>query len=123
VVQDRNPHDFLHDLSQELGGYLLTETLVEYLRGFRTSESDYHGAYLDLIYHLRASAESDSQLERPEQEYFRLMLLGMAAWHSAVGDVLGRTEKADRGRHVPTPRLISRGVLSGRHARRPDPPA
>lgn len=123
VVQDRNPHNFLHDLSQELGGYLLTEALVEYLRGFRTSESDYHGAYLDLIYHLRAGAESDSQLERPEREYFRLMLLGMAAWHSAVGDVLGRTEKADFGRHVPRPKMISRGILSGRSARRPDPPA
>jgi hypothetical protein len=51
------------------------------------------------------------------------MLLGMAAWHSAVGDVLGRTEKADFGRHVPRPKMISRGILSGRSARRPDPPA
>ncbi len=122
VVQDRNPHNFLHDLSQELGGYLLTETLVEYLRGFRTSASDYHGGYLELIYHLRESSESDSGLERPEQEYFRLMLLGMAAWHSAVGNVLGRPEKSGRGRFVPKPKLIGRRISSDRSARRPDSP-
>jgi hypothetical protein len=118
VVQDRNPHNFLHDLSQELGGYLLTETLVAYLRTFRTTAADYHGAYLDLIYHLRQCAESDSGLERPEQEYFRLMLLGMAAWHTAVGEVLGRTEKAATSRFVPRPKLARRGVLSARSDRR-----
>jgi hypothetical protein len=118
VVQDRNPHNFLHDLAQELGGYLLTETLVGYLRGFRTTARDYHGAYLDLIYHLRQCAESDAGLERPEQEYFRLMLLGMAAWHAAVGEVLGRTEKVATSRFVPRPKLARRGVLSARSDRR-----
>jgi hypothetical protein len=123
VVQDRNPHNFLHDLAQELGGYLLTETLVEFLRGFRTTARDYHGAYLDLIYHLRDCAESDKGLERPEQEYFRLMLLGMAAWHAAVGEVLGRTEKASPQRLVPRPKLLARGGPAGRPARRPGSPS
>lgn len=88
VVQDRNPHNFLVDLTQELGGYILTERLVEYLRDFRTEARTYPAAYLDLIYHLRDRAEADDRLERPEKEYIRPMLLGMAAWHAAVVDVL-----------------------------------
>ena len=87
VVQDRNPHNFVKDLSEELAGYILTEKLIEYLRSFRTSERTYLGAYLDLIYHLRDQAELDRDLENPEREYFRQMTLGMAAWHGAVADI------------------------------------
>lgn len=89
VVQDRNPHNFLRDLTGELGGYLLTERLVEYLRGFKTASRTYLTAYLDLIYHLREAAEKDSALEVPEREYFRQMTLGMAAWQDAVADLCG----------------------------------
>ena len=89
VVQDRNPHNFLRDLSQELGGYVLTERLVCYLRDFRSGATTYHAAYLDLIYHLKDCVESDDGLEQPEKEYLRLMMLGMAAWHAAVGDIYG----------------------------------
>jgi hypothetical protein len=88
VVQDRNPHNFVRDLSEELAGYILTEKLVNYLRTFKTGERNYLGAYLDLIYHLRDAAEGDQGLETPEREYFRLMTMGMAAWHAAVKDIL-----------------------------------
>ncbi|MBM4071049.1 MAG: hypothetical protein FJ271_19185 [Planctomycetes bacterium] len=88
VVQDRNPHNFVRDLSEELPGYILTERLVEYLRDFKTGERSYLAAYLDLIYHLRDRAEDDAALETPEREYFRQMTLGMAAWHAAAADVL-----------------------------------
>ncbi len=87
VVQDRNPHNFVRDLSEELPGYILTEKLVEYLRDFKTTERTYLDAYLDLIYHLRDRAEADAELDTPEREYFRLMTLGMAAWHAAVANV------------------------------------
>ncbi len=90
VVQDRNPHNFVRDLSEELSGYILTEKLVEYLRAFKTGARDYLGAYLDLIYHLKDQAEGDRGLETPEREYFRSMALGMAAWHAAVADVWGK---------------------------------
>jgi hypothetical protein len=89
VTQDRNPHNFVHDLSEELSGYVLTEKIVKYLRTFRTGERQYLGAYLDLIYHLKDAAESDPSLEAPEREYLRLMTLGMAAWQGAVADILG----------------------------------
>jgi hypothetical protein len=89
VVQDRNPHNFVRDLSEELAGYILTEKLVEYLRDFRTSAGSYQQAYLDLIYHLRDRAEGDGTLETPEREYLRAMTLGMATWQSAVADILG----------------------------------
>jgi len=87
VVQDRNPHNFVRDLAEELAGYILTEKLVEYLRAFRTTERTYDGAYLDLIYHLKDSAERDTGLETPEREYLRALTLGMAAWHTAVADI------------------------------------
>jgi hypothetical protein len=88
VVQDRNPHNFVRDLSEELAGYILTEKLVEYLRDFQTSEASYQEAYLHLIYHLRDRAEADGSLETPEREYLRSLTLGMAAWHTAVADIL-----------------------------------
>ena len=88
VAQRRNPHDHLGDLTEELAGYLLTERLVEYLRRFDTAETTYSGAYLDLIYHLRDSAETDAELDRAEREYFRQLTLGMAAWHGAVTEIV-----------------------------------
>jgi hypothetical protein len=107
VVQDRNPHNFLHDLAQELGGYIVTETLVEYLRDFRTGARDYNAAYLDLIYHIKDRAEEDRNLEAPEREYFRQMTLGMAAWQTAAADVLGldRPRSKLRPRAVPSPAI------------------
>jgi hypothetical protein len=90
VVQDRNLHDFTRDLAEELGGYLLTEKLVEYLRTFRTGAKTYLAAYLDLIYHLRDTAESDAGLDAVEREYLRQITLGMAAWQTAVSDIFGR---------------------------------
>jgi hypothetical protein len=89
VVQERNPHNFTRDLAEELGGYLLTEKLVEYLRAFRTESKDYLSGYLDLIYHLRDTVEGDASLEAVEREYFRQMTLGMAAWQSAIADIWG----------------------------------
>jgi hypothetical protein len=89
VVQDRNPHNFTRDLAEELGGYILTEKIVEFLRNFRTPGSNYFDAYLDLIYHLRDTIENDTALEAGDREYFRQLTLGMAAWHGAVADIWG----------------------------------
>jgi hypothetical protein len=89
VVQDRNPHNFTRDLAEELGGYLLTEKIVGYLRAFRTGAKDYLAGYLDLIYHLRNAMDADESLESCEREYFRQMTLGMAAWHDAIADIWG----------------------------------
>lgn len=89
VVQDRNPHNFTRDLAEELGGYILTEKIVEYLRAFKCVERTWSGAYLELIYHLRECSERDAALETPEREYFRLMAVGMAAWQGAIADIRG----------------------------------
>lgn len=87
VTQDRNPHNFTKDLSEELGGYIVTEKLVEYLRGFKSAEAGWSGAYRDLIYHLQDCAQADKSLDVPEREYVRLMCLGMAAWRDAIADI------------------------------------
>ncbi len=84
VVQERNPHNFLADLSEELAGYRVTERLIGYLRTFETTAPSYAEAYLDLIYHLRESAEADDTLDVPEREYLRTLTLGMAAWHGCI---------------------------------------
>jgi hypothetical protein len=89
VVQKRNPHNFVGDLTQELPGYVLTERLIEYLREFHPGEASYVDAYVELIYHLRDSVEADHDLPEPEREYLRQLTLGMAAWHAAVADVTG----------------------------------
>lgn len=89
VTQDRNPHNFTKDLSEELGGYILTERLIPYLRAFKTSSKTWSEGYLDLTYHLRESLEADPALDRPEREYLRQMTLGMAAWQEAVRDIQG----------------------------------
>ncbi len=89
VQQRRNPHHALDDLAGELAGYFLTERVVEYARSFQTGEATYLGAYLELIYHLRQQCENDPQLDDAQREYFRHLLLGMAAWHGAVSQILG----------------------------------
>jgi hypothetical protein len=88
VRQERNAHSLLSDLSRELGGYRLTESLVGLLDGFHTDAGSYCDCYLELIYHLRDAVEADTSLEVPEREYFRQLTLGMAAWHVAIADVL-----------------------------------
>jgi hypothetical protein len=87
VLQERNPHVSLIDLSRELAGYFLTEKLVKYLHRFRSDSASYHEAYLDLIYHLRDAVETDADLDIPEREYFRQLTLGMTVWHSTVADM------------------------------------
>jgi hypothetical protein len=87
VVQDRNPHDFVKDLAEELGGYILTEKLVGYLRAYQTTSRTYLDAYLELVYHLQAAAEADRSLDDAAREYFRAMCLGMAAWQQAVAEI------------------------------------
>lgn len=87
VLQERNPHSMLSDLSREMGGYILTERIVDYLKEFHTSSASYHEAYLELIYHLRDKVEADTGLETPEREYLRQLTLGMAAWHSALTEI------------------------------------
>lgn len=89
VVQRRNPHDHLADLAEELAGYVITERLVEYLRRFQAGGTTYLAAYLELIHHLRDSAEADTKLELPELEYLRGLTLGMAAWHTAASEIVG----------------------------------
>ncbi|MBI3828314.1 MAG: hypothetical protein HY291_02285 [Planctomycetes bacterium] len=89
VTQDRNPHNFTKDLSEELGGYIVTERLVEYLRSFKSAEKSWSGAYRDLLYHLQDCAQADKGLDAPEREYVRLMCLGMAAWRDAIKDIRG----------------------------------
>src|SRR5262249_3985612 len=81
VVQDRNPHNFVKDLSEELGGYILTELLCGWLREFRTGARTWLDAYLDLTYHLAAMA--DQVPDDATREYFRVMTVGMAAWRGA----------------------------------------
>jgi hypothetical protein len=93
VAQHRNPHNYVRDMAEELGGYILTEKIVEYLRSFRTGERNYLGAYLDLTYHLKDAAEGDKELEAPEREYLRQMVLGMAAWQGAVADIWGASRR------------------------------
>ncbi len=88
VVQDRNPHHLLADLSEELAGYILTEHLAGYLRQFQTSAETYANAYLDLIYHLHECAEADPRLDFPEREYLRSLTLGMAAWHGCIREIV-----------------------------------
>jgi hypothetical protein len=87
VTQDRNPHDFVKDLAEELPGYILTEKLVRYLRDFKGGDPDYLEGYLDLCYFLRDKSEGDPNLERPEREYLRSMVLGMMAWQGAVKEI------------------------------------
>jgi hypothetical protein len=103
VVQDRNPHNFVRDLAEELAGYILTEKLVEYLRNFKTTERTYSGAYLELIYHLKEQSETDHTLETPEREYLRSMTLGMAAWHAAITDIWGKRRSAACAHAAPLP--------------------
>ena len=87
VTQDRNAHNFTCDLSEELGGYIVTERLTKYLRSFKSAENTWSGAYRDLIYHVLESAQADKSLDVPEREYVRLMCLGMAAWRDTLVDI------------------------------------
>jgi len=93
VRQDRNPHNIVRDLSEELGGYMLTEHLVKYLRSFQTTATTYSEAYLDLIHHLREMIHIDTSLDDDERHYFRGTLIGMGAWQQACREMLPRSDK------------------------------
>jgi hypothetical protein len=87
VIQERNPHNFLNDLSEELPGYVLTEHIAGYLRRFHSDSATYADAYLDLIYHLRESTEDDSKIDISQREYLRTLTLGMAAWLASIKEI------------------------------------
>ncbi len=89
VRQERNPHNFLVDLSRELPGMLLTEKLVDTLRAVRLTSSTYLDGYLELADQLRQAVVDDRRYTHEEALYMFKLTQGMQTWAAVCRDLGG----------------------------------
>jgi hypothetical protein len=88
VVQRRNPHDLLTDLDRELVPMMLTERLIEILRGIELYSGSYLDLYLELIEALRAGVGKAPALTAAERAFFLEVTDGMEIWADACATVI-----------------------------------
>lgn len=88
VRQDRNPHDYLRDLTGELPGMLITNKLIQTLERIELSEKSYFSCYGELIERLKAEIYKSTIYTNSEKEYFLKLTDGMSIWHDVVEQIL-----------------------------------
>lgn len=88
VRQDRNPHDYLRDLTGELPGMLITNKLIQTLERIELSEKSYFSCYGELIERLKAEIYKSTIYTNSEKEYFLKFTHGMSVWHDVVDQIL-----------------------------------
>lgn len=88
VRQDRNPHDYLRDLTGELPGMLLTNKLIRTLEGIEHSENSYFDCYRELIEKMKAEICKSTTYTYPEKAYFLKLTDGMSVWCDVVEQIL-----------------------------------
>lgn len=88
VRQDRNPHDYLRDLTGELPGMLITNKLIQTLERIELSEKSYFSCYGELIERLKAEIYKCTMYTYSEKEYFIKLTDGMSVWHGVVEQIL-----------------------------------
>jgi hypothetical protein len=86
VRQERNAHDVLADLRGELPGMILTEGLVEVLRGVRFTAKTYAGCYAELIDALGV-AFTRTGTPDADRRFWCEILAGMSVWADACARV------------------------------------
>ncbi len=79
VVQEREPRNFLLDLDRELLPMMLTENLVESLRGLSLGASSYMELHKELIESLRECVRS-SELSADDREFLARVVDGVEIW-------------------------------------------
>lgn len=82
VNQERNEHDLMDDLIQEIPGMRITNKLVNSLRRVHLKGRDYFSCYMTLIEELRRSLVEDNYTSE-ERCYFILVLDRMKIWAEA----------------------------------------
>jgi hypothetical protein len=81
--QDRNPHDFLRDLWQELPGMILTDKIIVTLAELKLRCSDYSDCFLELAESLREAVCRSSEYGYGEKAFFLKMTDQMRVWADA----------------------------------------
>lgn len=84
--QDRNAHDLIEDLLQEIPGMRITDTLIRTLARVRLSSGDYYSGYLELVEQLRLAIPDDDYTPA-EREFLETMLDRMEIWAGASQEV------------------------------------
>ena len=88
VRQDRNPHDYLRDLTGELPGMILTDKLILTLERIELSENSYFDCYHELIEKLREEICKSATYTYSEKVYFLKLTDGMSVWQNVVEQIL-----------------------------------
>jgi glycosyltransferase involved in cell wall biosynthesis len=88
VVQRRNPHDLLTDLDREIVPMMLTERLIEILRGIELRGSSYLDLYGELVEALRAGVGRDAALTDAERAFLFEVTDGMEIWAEVCAAVI-----------------------------------
>lgn len=87
VRQDRNPHDMLADLQNEMFPLLLTSKVTQWLRDLKLTATTYAGCYFEIINHLDVQSSRRSETTAEEAHYLQIALRGMRIWLRTVSSL------------------------------------
>lgn len=80
VVHNRNPHDLLKDLKEELAGMILTESLVSILGSIQLTSKTYLDSYRELAERLQEAVKVSDEIDDETKGYFYHIVKGMKIW-------------------------------------------
>lgn len=88
VIHNRNPHNLLKDLKEELSGMILTEKLVSILESIRLSSSNYLDSYRELSDKLQEAVKNDNEIDEETKNYFYHIVKGMKTWSDVCEKIM-----------------------------------
>lgn len=80
VIHNRNPHDLLQDLKQELAGMILTESLVSMVDSIQLTSKTYLDSYKELSEKLKETVQNKNELDEETKNYFYHITNSMKIW-------------------------------------------
>ena len=80
VIHNRNFHDLLKDLRQELGGMILTESLVTMLDSIQLTSKNYLECYRELAEKLKKIVGNNNSMDDETKNYFYQITNSMKIW-------------------------------------------
>lgn len=80
VIHNRNPHNLLKDLKEELAGMILTESLVSILDSIQLTSKTYLDSYRELAEKLQEAIKVSDEIDDETKSYFYYIVNGMKIW-------------------------------------------
>ena len=88
VSHNRNVHNLLKDLREEMAGMILTESLVKILDSIRLTKDTYLESYKELADKIEENVNNSTEFTEETKKYFYHIVHGMRVWSEVCGTIM-----------------------------------